>query len=101
MSTTSAPPPSTSMASPAFRRTVVFAIVAALVGLAYLLRGVLVPLFFAFLLAYPLAPLVDWLEARRIPRTLAAPIVMLAIAGLLTLLLVFAVPMFMDELQAA
>ena len=47
-------------------------------GLAYLLRGVLVPLFFAFLLAYALDPFVDWLEARRIPRTLAAPIVMLA-----------------------
>jgi predicted PurR-regulated permease PerM len=89
------------MASPAFRRSVVFAIVAALVGLAYLLRGVLVPLFFAFLLAYALDPFVDWLEARRIPRTLAAPIVMLAIAGLLTLLFVFAVPMFIDELQAA
>jgi predicted PurR-regulated permease PerM len=89
------------MASPAFRRGVVFALVTGIVLLAYLLRGVLVPLFFAFLLAYALDPFVDWLEARNVPRTLAAPVVMLAIAGLLMLLLVFAVPMLIDELRAA
>jgi predicted PurR-regulated permease PerM len=71
------------------------------VGFAYLLRGVLVPLFFAFLTAYALDPFVDWLEARKVPRSLAAPIVMLGIAGLLTLALVFAIPMFIDELRAA
>jgi predicted PurR-regulated permease PerM len=75
--------------------------VAGIVALAYVLRGVLVPLFFAFLLAYALDPFVDLLEARKIPRTVAAPVVMLAIAGLLALLLVFAVPMFIDELYAA
>lgn len=89
------------MATPAFRRGVVFASAAGLVVLAYLLRGVLVPLFFAFLLAYALDPFVDWLEARRVPRTLAAPVVMIAIAGLMALVLVFAVPMFFDELYAA
>jgi predicted PurR-regulated permease PerM len=89
------------MANPAFRRGVVLALVAGTLGVAYLLRGVLVPLFFAFLLAYALDPFVDWLEARKIPRTLAAPVVMLAIGGLLTLILVFAVPMFIDELHAA
>jgi predicted PurR-regulated permease PerM len=100
MSTTSAPPPSTPLAGPTLRRGVLFALVAGLVALGYLLRGVLVPLFFAFLLAYALDPFVDWLEARRIPRTLAAPVVMIAIAGLLALVLVFAVPMFIDELHA-
>jgi predicted PurR-regulated permease PerM len=101
MSTSSSPPPSLSMASPAFRRGVVFVFAAGLVVLAYLLRGVLIPLFFAFLLAYALDPFVDWLEARRVPRGLAAPVVMIAIAGLLALVLVFAVPMFFDELYAA
>ena len=48
-----------------------------------MLRGVLVPLFFAFLLAYALDPFVDWLEARKVPRTLAAPIVMLGDRGAL------------------
>jgi predicted PurR-regulated permease PerM len=79
----------------------VFAVIASLVVLAYVLRGVLVPLFFAFLLAYALDPFVDWLEARKVPRGLAAPIVMMAIAGLLILILVFAIPMFIDELRAA
>lgn len=89
------------MASPAFRRGVVFAMVAGIVVLAYLLRGVLVPLFFAFLLAYALDPFVDWLEAHKIHRAVAAPVVMLTIAGLMTLVLVFAVPMFFDELYSA
>jgi predicted PurR-regulated permease PerM len=53
------------------------------------------------LLAYALDPFVDWLEARRVPRSLAAPTVMLGIAGLLALILVFAVPMFIDELRGA
>jgi phosphoribosylaminoimidazole-succinocarboxamide synthase len=95
------PPPSLRLASPAVRRGIVFAVIASLLVLAYVLRGVLIPLFFAFLLAYALDPFVDWLEARRVPRSLAAPTVMLAIAGLLVLVLVFAIPMFIDELSGA
>jgi phosphoribosylaminoimidazole-succinocarboxamide synthase len=87
--------------SSAVRRAVAFATVAAVLGFAYVLRGVLVPLLFAFLLAYALDPFVDWLEARRIPRSLAAPIVMLAIAALLVVVVMFAIPMFIDELRAA
>lgn len=68
---------------------------------AYALRGVLIPLFLAFLLAYVLDPFVDWLEARKVPRSLAAPIVMLAIAGLGVTIVMFAIPMFVDELGAA
>jgi len=94
----SGPPPPM---PPALRRAIGWGAIAALIGLAYVLRGVLVPLFFAFLLAYALDPFVDWLEMRKVPRTLAAPIVMLAIAGLLALVLVFAIPMFVDELRSA
>jgi predicted PurR-regulated permease PerM len=101
MSTSSAPPPSPPSSGPAFRRALLFGTVALVVGFAYVLRGVLVPLLFAFLLAYALDPFVDWLESRHVPRSIAAPVVMLAIAGLLTLLLVFAIPMFIDELRAA
>jgi predicted PurR-regulated permease PerM len=79
----------------------VFVGVAVGLGLAYLLRGVLVPLFFAFLLAYALDPFVDWLEARKIPRTVAAPLVMLAIIGAFVLFVVYAFPLFLDELRAA
>lgn len=69
--------------------------------LAYLLRGVLVPLFLAFLLAYALDPFVNRLEAAKVPRPLGAIAVMSAIAGLIAALLIFAVPMFIDELRAA
>ena len=76
MSTTSAPPP----ASARLRRAAVVPARGSLfarspsgvVALAYVLRGVLVPLFFAFLLAYALDPFVDWLEARKVPRALGA-----------------------------
>ena len=73
----------------------------AVVALGYLLRGVLVPLFFAFLLAYALDPFVDWFEARKVPRAIAAPVVMLLIAGLFGLAIVYAIPMFVDELRDA
>jgi predicted PurR-regulated permease PerM len=87
--------------SPTFRRAMVLLGVAVGVGLAYVLRGVLVPLFFAFLLAYALDPFVDWLHARKVPREIAAPVVMLAILGVFTLFVIFAVPLFLDELRAA
>jgi predicted PurR-regulated permease PerM len=87
--------------SPTFRRILVLAFTCGVLGLAYVLRGVIIPLFFAFLLAYALDPFVDWLEARRIPRSLAAPIVMLAIGGLFTLVLIYAIPMFVDEVRSA
>jgi predicted PurR-regulated permease PerM len=75
--------------------------VVVIVLLAYLLRGVLVPLFLAFLLAYALDPIVDRLEAARIPRPLGAIALMSAIVGLIAILFVYAVPWFIDELRAA
>jgi predicted PurR-regulated permease PerM len=100
MSMTSGPV-STTFGGRSFRRGIFLASVAIVLGLAYLLRGVLVPLFFAFLLAYALDPFVDWLEERHISRSLAAPVVMLGIAALMALVLFFAIPMFVDELRAA
>jgi predicted PurR-regulated permease PerM len=93
--------PSMPIVSPAVRRALTFAFCAGIFALAYLLRGVLVPLFFAFLLAYALDPFVDWLAERGFPRGVAAILVMLGIASLFTAVLVFAVPMFVDELRAA
>lgn len=55
------------MVSPAARRALTFLFFAGVTLLAYILRGVLVPLFFAFLLAYALDPFVDWFEARKSP----------------------------------
>src|SRR5690606_32162559 len=65
-----------------FRRKMIFLAVVLVLGLAYVLRGILVPLFLAFLLAYALDPFVDRLEALRVPRPLGAILVMLGIAGL-------------------
>lgn len=84
-----------------FRRKMIFLAVVLVLGLAYLLRGVLVPLFLAFLLAYALDPFVDRLEALRVPRALGAILVMLGIAGLVTVVLMYAIPMFVDEVRDA
>jgi predicted PurR-regulated permease PerM len=84
-----------------FRRTLVTLSVLAAIGLAYLLRGVLVPLFFAFLLAYALDPFVDWFEARRVPRALGAPIVLLAIVLTVAMIAIYAVPLFVEEVRDA
>ncbi|RYG66226.1 AI-2E family transporter, partial [bacterium] len=66
---------------------------------AYMLRGLLASLFFAFLVAYALDPLVDRLEAMRVPRAPAAMGVMLGIVAVTTAVVVFAIPMFLDELR--
>ena len=84
-----------------WRRAVIVSGIAVALVLAYLLRGVLVPLFFAFLLAYALDPFVDRLERWKIPRTVGAIVVMIALFGLVALFITFAVPYFAEELRAA
>lgn len=78
------------------------ATLAALLGLIllmYILSPVLVPLLLAFFVAYILDPVVDWFEARRVPRTLGIFIlVALILAGLL-LFPLFAVPRIVVESQ--
>jgi predicted PurR-regulated permease PerM len=69
--------------------------------LTYLLRDVLIPLFFAFLLAYALDPFVDRLEALKVPRTIGALLVMVVICGGTITLLVLAVPYVIDEFRLA
>src|SRR5580658_1436359 len=83
------------------RQLMLFLGIVVIVLLAYVLRDVLVPLFFAFLLAYALDPLVNRLEAAKVPRPLGAIGVMSAILGLIAAFLVFVVPLFVDELRAA
>lgn len=84
-----------------FRRKMIFLAAVLVLALAYVLRGVLVPLFLAFLLAYALDPFVDRLEALRVPRPLGAILVMLGIGALFTLVLIYAIPMFVDEVTDA
>lgn len=71
------------------RAILLLAALAGVVFLAWLLRPVLVPLFFAFTAAYVLDPVVDFFEKRRISRM--ATIVVLAFLGLGLLL---AIPLY-------
>jgi predicted PurR-regulated permease PerM len=65
---------------------------AALAWLLYLLSPILMPFVVAGLLAYLGDPLVDRLEARKLPRTLSVSVVFLAISLALVLLLLILVP---------
>jgi predicted PurR-regulated permease PerM len=79
-------------------------LVAGLLGallLTYLLRGILVPLFFAFLLAYALDPFVDRLEAVKVPRPVGAILIMALICGATITVLILAVPYLIDEFRLA
>lgn len=87
--------------APSLKRWVFLAVFAATLSLAWALRGVLVPLFFAFLVAYALAPLVDRLERLGVPRGLGAGLVMLASIAGLVLVLFFSVPLVLDEFHSA
>lgn len=70
------------------------------VGVAYLLRAVLGPLFFAFLVAYALDPAVNRLERAGVPRAAGAALIMLGIAAGFALVVIYAVPMFADQVRA-
>jgi predicted PurR-regulated permease PerM len=70
------------------------------IAVAYLLRGVLAPLFFAFLVAYALDPAVGRLERSGVPRGVGAALIMTAIASGFVLVVIYAVPMFADQVRA-
>ena len=65
--------------------------------LFYALGPILTPFMFAAILAYICDPLVDRLQRRRVPRTLATVIVLLLLIGLFVLLMLIMVPLFQKE----
>lgn len=65
----------------------------------YLIRGILVPFALGFLLAYVLAPFVEALENKRISRGTAILIVYVFFIGLLTLLIFYAIPPLIRDLN--
>jgi predicted PurR-regulated permease PerM len=72
-----------------------------LVGLSlYGLRGVLTPVFFAFLIAYALDPLVDRLEARRVPRGASIAILVTGVLVGLALVALLVVPGMVRDVAA-
>jgi predicted PurR-regulated permease PerM len=56
----------------------------ALVAALYLARAFLVPLLIGILASYALTPVVDWLKACRVPRSVAAALVLTVLAGSLS-----------------
>jgi predicted PurR-regulated permease PerM len=75
--------------------------VAGALGLAYTLRGVILPLFLAFLVAYALDPVVDRLERLRVPRSVGAPLVMLTLVAAVLTAIFLGVPFAAAEFRHA
>jgi predicted PurR-regulated permease PerM len=72
-----------------------------LVGvLLYELRGVLTPIFFAFLIAYMLDPLIDKFEERGIPRSVGIAVMLTLVLGVLSLVLLLALPGVVRDVRA-
>ncbi len=83
------------------RRVALSFLVLAAAWLAYTLRGVLLPIVLAFLVAYALDPIVKRLERWRIPRPMAAIGVMGGLLTLVVVALMFLIPYFVDEFTDA
>lgn len=84
-----------------YRRAALVLGIAIALALAWMLRGVLVPLFLAFLVAYALDPSVDWLEARKVPRSLGAILVMGGLSLAVLGVLVAGIPYLLGEFRTA
>jgi len=68
------------------------------VYLLYVLRGALTPVFFAFLIAYLLDPVVDRLEGRGLPRALAIVVLLILLLGGLGLFVLLVVPSVLGDI---
>lgn len=83
---------------PASRRLAPWIAGACALGVAWLLRGLIVSLLLAFLVAWALDPFVNRLAAAKVPRGVAAVAVLLALGGALVAVAGFAVPYFSEQL---
>ena len=71
----------------------------AVVGwLLFALRAVLTPIFFAFLIAYMLDPIVDRLETLRLPRAAAITVLLALVLGSLGVLLLLVLPSVLSDI---
>lgn len=76
-------------------------LVAIVYGLSRALAPVLAPVIVSLLIAYFLDPLIDWFEARRVPRAVAIFLVAGAALSVIAAFTVLAVPMLVRELSSA
>jgi predicted PurR-regulated permease PerM len=82
-----------------FRYVMMIMLVAVLAGVVWYIRTALGPLVIAALLAYLLNPIINFLEGRRLPHSLATTLVLLVTLGLLGGLISFMVPVLVREFQ--
>jgi predicted PurR-regulated permease PerM len=75
-----------------------FAGLALFIWLLYVLSGVLLPFVAGMVIAYFLDPLADWLEAKRLPRALAAGLILAAFFVAVVLLLVVLFPLLQAQI---
>lgn len=71
----------------------------AVLWLLYLLSPILAPFLLGGILAYICAPLVAYLEQRRVPRIVGVLLIMLLIASILVSLILIMIPLVRDEAQ--
>jgi predicted PurR-regulated permease PerM len=81
--------------------TAIFKIAFTILALAflYLVRNVLVILFFAIIIASAITPFANWLEQKRIPRLLGVLLLYLTFFGLIVFFLSLIVPVISSELS--
>ena len=73
---------------------------ALVVGLLfYVLGPILTPFMAAAILAYICDPLADWLQTKKVPRTLATVLVLLLLIAIFVVLLLIMVPLFQKEIS--
>ena len=82
-----------------FRYIMMVMLVVVLSVVVWYIRTALGPLVIAALLAYLLNPIINFLERRRIPHSLATTLVLLVTLGLLGGLISFLVPVLVREFQ--
>jgi len=88
------------MKKPLPKRIVFFAsIFLAIILILIFIRGALFPIAFSLFLAYLLDPAADFLESKKIPRVLAALLLLLVAGSLLVLAVLVLVPILQKELQ--
>ncbi|SEM69701.1 AI-2E family transporter [Paenibacillus sp. OV219] len=63
------------------------------------LRAVFAPFLIAMIISYVLNPIVSLLNERRVPRTIAVLLIYAVFCGTLTVILMNAIPMFLEQLQ--
>jgi predicted PurR-regulated permease PerM len=70
-----------------------------MVWLFYYLKDIITPFIISFALAYLFDPVVDQLQKRKISRTFSIMIISIFIVGMLTLIGLFIIPQFTEEIQ--